>query len=286
MFSKKIKSIHIMLLRSILRIQMALIVVMATIFTACQSRNSGNTDQSSADTLNKEELTQNVKDVIYPLPAPYELSQMLNNIGAKFTASTLNPADKAEKYFTEKNKAVNLGVYAADLGYCAIYDKKQETQLYMQSVKTLIDDLGITVDYSRMLSDEFKEKVSNKDTLVKVITNTIFDTYGFLNEKSNPDLAVMMVSGVWVELMYIATHISEDTYNNPEMVKIIASQKDALNKLLEQLASRNTNADIKDLETKLQVLKPIYDKVDQGLKPEDYKTILKTIETVRKSFVS
>jgi hypothetical protein len=275
-----------MLLKNIYRIQWAMIMVIAVALISCQGGKSGKTDQSSADSLNKEEIAKNVKEVIYPLPAPYEISKMLNNIGAKFSASTLNPSDKAEKYFTEKNKAVNLGVYAADLGYCAIYDKKQETQLYMQAVKSLIDDLGITVDYSRMLSDEFKEKVSNKDTLVQVITNTIYNTYGFLSQKSNPDLAVMMVSGMWVELMYISTHISEDTYNNPEMVKIIASQKDALNKLLEQLNGRNSNPDIKDLESKLQILKPIYEKVDKGLKPDDYKTILKTIEAVRKSFVS
>jgi galactitol-specific phosphotransferase system IIB component len=275
-----------MLLKSILRNHLAILMVSAVILTSCQGNKSGNTNQSATDSLNKEEITKTVKDVVYPLPSPYELSQMLNGIGAKFNASSLNPSDKADKYFTEKNKAVNLGVYGADLGYCAIYDKKQETQIYMQSVKTLIDDLGITVDYSRMLSDEFKEKVNNKDTLVKVITNTIFDTYGFLNEKSNPDLAVMMVSGMWVESMYIATHISKDTYNNPEIVKIIASQKEALNKLLEHLASRNSNADIKDLESKLQTLRPIYEKVDQGLKAEDYKTILKTIEMVRKSFVS
>jgi hypothetical protein len=275
-----------MLLNSILRSKLAVILAGAIVITSCQGGKSGNQGQASADSLKKEEIAQTVKKVIYPLPSPYELSQMLNTIGAKFSAKSLNPADKADKYFTEKNKAVNLGVYGADLGYCAIYDKKQESQVYMKSVKTLIDDLGITVDYSRMLSDEFKEKVANKDTLVEVITKTIFDTYGFLSEKSNPDLAVMMVSGMWVESMYIATHISEATYNNTEMVKLIVSQKVALNKLLEQLASRNANADIKDLETKLLILKPIYDKVDKGLTPEDYKSILKTIETVRKSFVS
>jgi len=276
-----------MLLKNILRNKLAILAASAIVLVSCKGGNT-STDQSqtSADSLDKAEITQNVKDAVYPLPAPFEMVKMLNNIGASFVGSALNPAEKAEKYFTEKTKAVNLGVYGADLAYCATYDKKQETQVYLKAVKTLIDDLGITVDYSRMLSDEFKEKVANKDTLIDVITGTIFDTYSFLNEKSNPDLAVMMVSGMWVELMYISTHISQDTYNNSEMVKIIASQKDALNKLIALLASRNSNADIKDLQTKLEVLVPVYEKVEKGLTPEDYKTILKTIEAVRKQFVS
>jgi hypothetical protein len=276
-----------MLLKNILRNNLVIFIATVLVLVSCQGGNkSGNQEQASADSLNKEEISQNVKDVVYPLPTPFEMTTMLNNIGASFVSSALNPSEKAEKYFTEKSKAVNLGVYGADLAYCATYDKKQETQMYMKAVKTLIDDLGITVDYSRMLSDEFKEKVSNKDTLVQVITSTIFDTYSYLNEKSNPDLAVMMVSGMWIELMYIATHISEDTYNNAEMVKIISSQKIALGKLLGLLESRSANADIKDLKNKLEVLRPVFEKVDNGLKPEDYKIILKTIETVRNSFVS
>jgi hypothetical protein len=276
-----------MLLKNILHNKLALLLAIVLVFSSCTSGNKKTCEnQAAADSLNTEEVAQDVKEAVYPLPTPFEMTKMLNNIGAKFISSSLNPADKAEKYFTEKSKAVNLGVYGADLAYCATYDKKQETQVYMQAVKTLIDDLGITVDYSRLLSDEFKEKASNKDTLTQVITNTIVETYSFLNEKSNPDLAIMMVSGMWVEMMYLTTHISKDTYNNPEMVKIIASQKDALSKLLELLASRNTNADIKELETKLQVLKPVFDKVEKGLEPNDYNTILKTIESVRKSFVS
>jgi hypothetical protein len=276
-----------MLLKNNLRNNLAILVVVAFALVSCQGGNKqGEQNQTAADSLNKDTIAQNVKNVIYPLPTPFEMTQMLNNIGATFASNILNPSTNAEKYFTEKNKAVNLGVYGADLAYCASYDKKQETQEYIKAVKTLIDDLGISINYSRMLSDEFKEKASNKDTLVKVITNTIFDTYSYLNEKSNPDLAVMMVSGMWTELMYIATHISKDTYNNPEIVKIIVSQKVSFEKLFQLMESRSTNADIKDLKTKMEVLKPVFEKADKGLTPEDYKTILNTIEIVRKSFVS
>lgn len=274
-----------MSLKNFMKINLAIVIALASILTSCKSGQSGNQDQN-ADTLNKEEIAQDVKDVVYPLPTPFEMTKMLNDIGAKFIGSALNPANKVEKYFTEKSKAVNLGVYGADLAYCATYEKKQEMQSYMEALKTLVDQLGISVDYSKLLSEEFKTKVNNKDTLTDIITNTFYDTYKFLNEKSNPDLAIMMTSGMWVELMYIATHISTDTYNNPEIVKIISQQKDSYAKLMEILAQRNANADIKDLEEKLKALKPAYDKVEQGLTKEDYNLILKTIESVRNSFVS
>ncbi|HEX2936533.1 MAG TPA: hypothetical protein VHO72_14350 [Bacteroidales bacterium] len=275
-----------MSLKNFMKINLALVIAFASILTSCKSGSqSGNQDQN-ADTLNKDQIAQDVKDVVYPLPTPFEMTKMLNDIGAKFVGNALNPANKVEKYFTEKSKAVNLGVYGADLAYCATYEKTQEMQSYMESLKTLVDQLGVNVDYSKLLSEEFKTKVNNKDTLTEIITNTFYDTYKFLNEKSNPDLAIMMTSGMWVELMYIATHISADTYNNPEIVKIISQQKDSYAKLMEILAQRNTNADIKDLEQKLNALKPAFEKVEQGLTKQDYNVILKTIESVRNAFVS
>jgi hypothetical protein len=57
--------------------------------------------------------------------------------------------------------------------------------------------------------------------------------------------------------MYIATNISEDSYNFTGMVDLISKQKASYDKVMGLLTSRNANADIKDLETKLQVLKPL-----------------------------
>jgi hypothetical protein len=94
-----------------------------------------------------------------------------------------------------------------------------------------------------------------------------------------------MVAGVWVELMYIATNISEASYNFTGLVDIISKQKTSYSKVMELLASRNTNAGIKDLEAKLLTLKPVYDKVEAGLSEADYNLILKTIKDVRNALI-
>jgi hypothetical protein len=269
----------------------SLAIVIATIVlvfvASCHNGNkSGNQAQTGVDSSSMKEISSNVKDVVYPLPTPFEMTRMLNTMGASYISSILNPVDKAEKYFTEKSKAVNLGVYGADLSYAATYDQKQDVKLYSRALKVLIDELGISVDYSNMLSDEFKDKINNKDTLIKIITNTYYDTYKDLSSKGNQDLSVMMASGMWIELMYIATNISKDTYNNSDIVKLVANQKDSYQKLLDLLSKHDKSADIKDVENKLLILKPVYDKVEKGLYEKDYLLILKTVQDIRKSFVS
>lgn len=263
-----------------------LLIAAISVLASCKGGNTSNQDTANADTVSKTELSQDVKDVVYPLPTPFEVTKMLNEIGAKYSSAILNPANKVEKYFTESSKAINLGVYGADLAYAATYDQKQDIKLYSGSLKKLVDELGINIDYSNLLNDQNKEKFNNKDTLASYITNTFFDTYQYLGQKSNPDLAIEMVSGMWVELMYIATHISQDTYNYTGMVKLITDQKDSYTKLMDLLSSRNSNPEIKTLETKLMVLKPVFDQSADGLSQEEYNVILKTIQEVRQSFVS
>lgn len=262
-----------------------LIAAMVLVLASCGGSQSGNKVLTAADSANMKAVEQNVKDVVYPLPTPFEMTKILNSIGVNYSSAILNPVDKAEKYFTQKSKAVNLGVYGADVAYAATYDQKQDVKLYLQALKTLVDQLGISIDYSKMLSDEFKEKINNKDTLIKIITSTYSETYKDLRAKGNPELAAMMVTGMWTEVMYIATNISKDSYNNSQIVNMIAKQKDSYLKLLDLLASLDKNKDIKDLETKFLILKPVYDKVDKGLYKEDYELILKTIQEVRKSFI-
>jgi hypothetical protein len=261
-------------------------VIAIFILASCKGRTkSAEQDLLASDSLNKELLASDIKEVLYPLPAPFEMTKMLNDIGATYSPKNLNAAKNTEKYITEQSKAVNLGIYGADLAYASTYQQQQDIQTYLNSIKTLADQLGIAYDYTKLLSDEYKAKFENKDSLTAIVTNTIYDTYQYLDKKSNPDLAITMVTGMWVELMYIATNISEDSYNFSGLVDIISKQKASYEKVMSLLSSRNTNADIKSLETKLQVLKPVYDKVATGLSEVDYNLILKTIKAIRSSLV-
>ncbi len=263
-----------------------LVIMMAIVFTSCKGTNkSADQDETVSDSLSKTLLATEVGEVLYPLPTPFEMTKMLNDIGATYSTKNLNSPTRVEKYFKESQKAVNLGIYGADLAYVSTYQQEQDIQVYLNAIKTLADQLGITYDYSKLLSDEYKAKFNNKDSLASIVTNTIYDTYYYLDQKSNPDLAVTMVAGMWVELMHIGTNISQDSYNYTGLVNIISKQKASYEKVMELLAGRNANADIKSLETKLQVLKPVFDKVDAGLSESDYNLILQTIKSVRSTLV-
>jgi hypothetical protein len=266
---------------------LSILLVALIIVAACKQGTQQSSNQAPAQQkLNKEEIKEGLKEIAFPLPEPFEIYSMLNDIGASYLGSVMNPIQNADKYFTDKTKAVNIGVYAADLGYVATYNNQVDFKAYSTVLKSLVDDLGVSVDYSVLQSEDSKEKFANKDTLISYITNVFYDTYSFLYAESTPSLSGLMATGAWVEGLYIATHISKDTYNNTEMVKIIYKQGQSLDKLIDMLGKFENDDLAKSLLNALTKLKGMYESTNGSLTEEQLKSITSTIETIRASIIS
>ena len=91
---------------------------------ACTSRTdktgSKELEAAESDTL-KDAVIESISG--YPLPTAFEITNMLNEAGAPYILSISNPASNAGNYFTQVEKAINLGVYGADLSYASTYDE-------------------------------------------------------------------------------------------------------------------------------------------------------------------
>lgn len=270
-----------------LKITGLLSVLLVFVLIGCNS-NQSKSDANDSDTaviINKETIKAEVADVVYPLPSPFELTNMLNEIGARFEAEVLNSSENTDKYITEKDKALNLGVYGADLSYAVAYNKKQEINEYLKSTKQMVDELGITVDFTHLLDNDTKLAVVEKDSLVNLVSTTYYDTYSFLNEKSEPSLATLMTAGFWVEGMYIATHISDYTFDNYEIVKILFNQKESVKKLIELLKAYESDDYIQEMIAELVLIEKAYNGAETSLNQKQLETIKSTIAKVRTSIV-
>lgn len=254
-------------------------------FVACKPVNKKK-DGQTVKPLLKKAIENEVKDVVYPLPSSFELASMLNRIGADYILGLSNSVEKADKYFTEKARALNLGVYSADLSYASTYNRKQETMLFLKASKSLIDNLEITSAFNSTLVEDVEKNLDDKDQLVKVITNSFYDTYEFLNKNGKANLSLLVVSGSFIEGLYVATHISENTYANPEIVKVIFDQKESLERLLKVLEPEKQDENIAALISDFTGLKASYDKIVDGTMTEDQlNEIITSVGKIRKSIV-
>ncbi|QQS50327.1 MAG: hypothetical protein IPM71_12150 [Bacteroidota bacterium] len=257
----------------------------ATLLFSCKQSGKDQSVVETEEQLSQQEVKEGIEEMVFPLPEPMEVYQMLENIGAKYNKTILNPVASIEKYFSSNVKAVNLGVYAADLSYATVFDKKDDIDNYTKVLKILMDDLGIKIDYKTLTSEETRQKAADVDSLVKITTDVFYDTYKFLYAESDPALAVLMANGFYIEGLYVATHISKDTYNNTEMVKIIYNQSKPLEKLIELNGRFSSNQYIQTLQSALIKLKALYDETDGSLTQEQLTALTSNIKTIRTTMV-
>lgn len=234
----------------------------------------------------KDQIGQEVSNFVYPLPASHEVTDMLNRIGIPYMLGTSNSVENVNKYFTAKSKAYNIGVYGSDLSYANTYQMTQETMLYLEAITQLGNDLGISSIYNEDLLSGIEENINNKDTLVEIITTTVYDTYDFLNKNGKGDLALLMVAGGWIEAMYLTTNVSANVANNPEIVSIIYAQKTSLGNLMEILNNRSEEANIQELIENFAPVIEAYAKVkNDEMTEEQVSAILFAIEDLRKIII-
>ena len=172
-----------------------ILFALAISVVACKPVDNKKSAKQTVKPLLKKTIEKQVKDVVYPLPTTFELTSMLNRIGADYILGLSNSTENADKYFTEKARALNLGVYGADLSYASTYNRKQETMLFLKASKTIIDNLEITSTYNETLVEDVEKNLDNKDQLVKLVTNSFYDTYEFLNKNGKANLSLLVVSG-------------------------------------------------------------------------------------------
>lgn len=262
------------------------IIGVSILVASCNSGNKSS-QKSNAPEIKKENVEKEVREFVYPLPTSFEVTEMLNRIEAAYILSLSNPVSNTEKYLTEKSQALNLGVFSADLSYASTYNQEQETVDYMNASKKLIDELDIAAALDQSLLQKIEDNLNNKDELVNLITNSFYDTYEYLNKNDRGSVSLLVLSGSWVEALYISTHISEDTFNNKEMVAIIMKQKEPLMKLMGLLKQQSSNPDVKVTMEDLKILQEIYDSIDAGsITEEQLSAIVDNVAVVREKFVS
>ena len=106
-------------------------------FYSCGSKEgTGETEQ--ADTTGMEsggmkKMDEKAQNIFYSIPSPIELAQLIQRAGAKYNKNLLNSIDNVGKYESNSSKALNLGVYGADLSYTSVFDNNtMESIVYLK----------------------------------------------------------------------------------------------------------------------------------------------------------
>lgn len=209
----------------------------ACLFFSCQSSSEEEKNTASEDadtsgiTTDSLSLAEEAQPVSYSLPSALQIASVFKKSGAAYLPSVTNDKSNVSRYNTSNyKKAVNFGIYSADLAYCLSCKKYQESKEYLKTCKDLGSFLGINKAFENdRIPERFDQNISNEDSLVKLVSGIQLETDVMFEENKQKHIKVLALVGAWTESLYIAGEV----YAKDKSKKV-------RNNLLEQLLFSNT----------------------------------------------
>jgi len=164
--------------------------------------------------------------VLYAMPNPIDASMLIKNWGIPYPELMNDPAN-APAYLTTKKQAINLGVYITNITTAMLYEQTQTALRYRQAITTLIEALGLQSIAPQSILQQLEDNINDKNRLLEIISTIYADAAEFLTEDDRAFFALAMLSGGWVEGMFIATAMVDENLpeNMDKMKQIINENK-------------------------------------------------------------
>jgi uncharacterized membrane-anchored protein YhcB (DUF1043 family) len=270
--------------KSIAGIILPFLILSFTGCSSCKNRASVK-EQKKVELDQVKTLDTQIKENVYPLPTSAEVIKMLTQLEVGYIIGITNPVENSKKYFSSTTRAINLGVYGADLSYVTLYNIQQEVINFLNAIRSLSNELNMSKIYNEELYTKIKQNFDNRDELVKILTNAFNDTYSYLSENDQQPLALLVVGGAWVEGMYLTTHVSEAAYQVAGISKVLLEQKKSFELYLEITKPYTTDPSVGDFVKLLDPIKKVYEGLSTSLTEKNIMDITKAIEGIRSQIV-
>lgn len=240
-----------------------LLLILSVCLAACGGNNSGNSvdinsllNESNGDNI--EISSESMNAIIESIPSPIEISMIIKQSGTSFNEELLNPQENSDLYITDQSKAMGIGLYTGDLGYINIYEKSFLTVNYLNSIKRLADDINIGQFFDIATIRRLASNNDKMDSLIYLSTVNFNKMDSFLRSQKRNNMSILMVTGTWIEGLYIATQNykvgrSEDTKD------WIGHQKVIIDQLMLGIAAFKSDPYFQMLAEDMNKLKQYYD---------------------------
>lgn len=286
-----------------------LAVLLATLFVLASCGGGGNSGGGKGDAFEEaksleEEITHLVSE---DFPRPSEIPYMVMQTGADYNQSLMNSRQGLNGYLANPEKsALNLGVYAADMGYLASYDKTQESIDYFNACKQIADELGIIQGFDPAMVNRVESNIGNRDSLTSVLDEAVGKAAIYVKSQYSKTGA-LIIAGSFIESLYLATGIIK-TYPNTaykdavlvQLTQVVIKQSSSVDEVMEMLnnpkieKSETVNGLIKDfaaLQASYVPLKELQSRIAKGdptlaFNDQTLAAVTKAVEKIRSNIVN
>lgn len=275
-------------------ISMSLLVLGGLTLTSCGSSETeeGGADEVPQDIVEDDGSDMNVKlgGHFFSIPSPFETANLLKETGAPFNGDLINSPDNASNYTTDFYKALNLGIYGADLGYITIYNNNSNDAIsYLTAVQKLADEVRVGGAFSQSMIDRFSQNIGKSDSMLALVSDAYRSGDQYLKNNDKNEVASLILAGGWIEALSFATEIAVK-HKNEDVIARVAEQKTTLENLIRLLSEYSSIEDYALLADELQSLYELFGDIHYEYRfvepAHDIENMTTTIKSKREIEVS
>lgn len=238
-------------------------------------------DIISEDELSKTEILEskfNAQNVFNTLPERKLVMKLIEENRIEYNPDFLNDPTKAAKYVIELAKAINLGIYGADLTIASSFDQTQESMIFLKCVNLLAGNLGVNSAFDQRMFERIDANENNKDSILEIVTGAFKRVDEILKYNKRPATSAIILSGCWIEGLYVSCQMAQ-AVEAESIIKAIIQQKESLKNVIVMLEGVILEEEAAYILTGLKELYQIYNLAETTTK-YDKKSIAGITEKI------
>ncbi|MDW3192324.1 MAG: hypothetical protein R8G66_08165 [Cytophagales bacterium] len=283
------------------------------LFAACGDGQKKQEDDVAGDVKfsdAEQKLIKDISKVIADLPPPSIVPNTLMKLGTEYDPDLVNSIDKIEAYQTDEDKAaLNLGVYATDVGYQVAYQQVEESLSHMGALQRLAETVGVSTAFDISLMENYEKSMNDSDALTKLLNETMLLAEKRLESSDRLGMAALVLSGSFVEGLYLVINIIEEyegaglsaqerNEKLQPLVNIILEQRQPLDDVIALMKDIPNHSGVTGMISELEILKLLYDNDLQEIEeamggdtnyvipPDMLRDITSEVKRIREDIVS
>lgn len=243
-----------------------IVLIIMLMAGACQSgKKSSPVLIEDLDEIENSGGIESFHQIYHLYPSPGEMLGVIDITETTFDKALLNPEENLDQYHDSKSQSLVLGVYMSDLAYSALFGRHEEALDYLETVKTLSEQININEAVDEAMLNKARENVEYLDSLYIISNDAFMNILSFceMNERSNA--VVLLSAGAFIESLYLAVNMIDDYATAGFLLQHLADQKFSIDNFMmfaKSLESEDpgVRSTIRDLEK----IQSIYDGISSA----------------------
>lgn len=238
-----------------------LFIVFISVIASCKSDGDEVIDgPDTSVTVVKDVDESAVIKIIESFPSPIEMAASIKDMNTPYSKKYLINTDSVTNFDSNFKKSLGLGMLSADLGYLNVYSRTNEILEYLTSIKRISDELDIDQFFDFQTLKRLAANNDNLDSLMFLSVNSYLNMSKHLRDTRRSDLSALMITGVWIEGLYLACKVNELTPSE-DLKKRIGGQRAILSDLILILKFFENKAHFATVIKEFEILQEAYEGV-------------------------